>query len=183
MRKQPLDPRNEISIPTRAFVALGSNLGKREQFIHDALIELNRCATGKVTRVSPIYETEAVGFIESASPFLNGVAEIQSIGSAEDLLSILLQIETHLGRIRSDRKGYQSRTIDLDLLLFGEERLQTPKLTIPHPHLMQRRFVLQPLADLVPETIIPGTDITVQQALDRLASPESSVHRTTLSIW
>ena len=126
MRKHPLDPRNDISIPTRAFVALGSNLGKREQFIHEALIELNRCATVKVTRVSPIYETAAVGLIDTAAPFLNGVAEIQSICSAEDLLSILLQIENSLGRIRSARKGYQSGSIDLDLLLYGEGRLQTP---------------------------------------------------------
>ena len=133
---------------TRAYVGLGANLGDREATIRAALAEL----PGLVA-VSELRETDPVGVVDQPA-FLNGAAALETELSARELLDALLAIERELGRERRERWG--PRTIDLDLLLYGEERIDEPGLTVPHPRLHERRFALEPLADLDPELVIPG---------------------------
>jgi len=133
---------------TRAYVGLGANLGDREATIRAALAEL----PGLVA-VSELRETDPVGVVDQPA-FLNGAAALETELSARELLDALLALERELGRARRERWG--PRTIDLDLLLYGEERIDEPGLTVPHPRLHERRFALEPLADLDPELVVPG---------------------------
>jgi 2-amino-4-hydroxy-6-hydroxymethyldihydropteridine diphosphokinase len=132
----------------RAYVGLGSNLGDRERAILRAaeLIETHR--------LSSIRETEPWGYTEQPR-FLNAVAELETGLSPRELLDRLLEVERELGRTR-DGPRYGPRTIDLDLLLYGEEAVAEPGLRVPHPRLHERRFVLEPLAELEPGLIVPG---------------------------
>ncbi len=155
---------------TTAYIACGSNLGDRERTIRDALSRIQQTGETVVRKVSPLYETEAEGFNEPAPPFLNGVAELEVSCSAERLLEILRETENHFGRTRSSSGEYLSRTLDLDLLMFGEEQIHQSNLIVPHPRMMQRWFVLRPLADLSPDLPIPGTNLTAIQALNCLPS-------------
>lgn len=133
---------------TRVYVGLGANLGDREATIRAALARL----PGLVA-VSKLRETEPVGVVGQPA-FLNGAAALETELSARELLDALLAIERELGRERRERWG--PRTIDLDLLLYGEERIDEPGLTVPHPRLHERRFALEPLADLDQELVVPG---------------------------
>ena len=133
---------------TRAYVGIGANLGDREATIAAAL-----AALPGVVGVSRLRETEPVGVVDQP-PFLNGAAAIETEASARELLDALLAVERGLGRERRERWG--PRPIDLDLLLFGDERLDEPGLTVPHPRLHERRFALEPLLDLDPELAVPG---------------------------
>jgi 2-amino-4-hydroxy-6-hydroxymethyldihydropteridine diphosphokinase len=146
---------------TLAYVGLGSNLGEREELIRRAAELIG------AVRLSSIIETEPWGY-EHQPRFLNAVAEIDTPLSARAFLDLLLDVERRLGR---ERVGPQwgPRTIDLDLLLFGDEEIDEPGLVVPHPHLEQRLFVLEPLAELVPARRIPGSG-TVQEALAGLQS-------------
>jgi 2-amino-4-hydroxy-6-hydroxymethyldihydropteridine diphosphokinase len=138
---------------TTAFVGIGSNLGDRETNLRRA-IELLAAEDGiEVLAVSEIRETEPVGPVEQG-PFLNGAVQVETSLSASELLERLLSVENRLGRVRAERWG--PRTIDLDLLLYGDEKIDEPGLTVPHPRLHERRFVLEPLADLDPGLEIPG---------------------------
>jgi 2-amino-4-hydroxy-6-hydroxymethyldihydropteridine diphosphokinase len=138
---------------TRAYVGLGANLGPREETLRRALELLGRSPGVDVLAVSELRETEPVGVIEQP-PFLNGAAALQTSLSARELLDLLLEVERSLGRVRAERWG--PRLIDLDLLLFGAETIDEPGLHVPHPHLHERRFALEPLAELDPELVIPG---------------------------
>ncbi|BFT68791.1 MULTISPECIES: 2-amino-4-hydroxy-6-hydroxymethyldihydropteridine diphosphokinase [Paenibacillus] len=131
-----------------AYVALGSNINDREQYLQDAITALNQESGIVVTGLSSIYETEPVGYVDQ-SAFLNMVVQIQTVIPAEDLLFKLLAIENRLGRKRDVRWG--PRTIDLDLLLYGDEQLTTPDLIIPHPRMHERAFVLVPLSEVLYE--------------------------------
>lgn len=131
-----------------AYVALGSNINNREQYLQDAITALNQESGILVTGLSSIYETEPVGYVDQ-SAFLNMVVQIQTVIPAEDLLTKLLAIENRLGRKRDVRWG--PRTIDLDLLLYGDEQLTTPDLIIPHPRMHERAFVLVPLSEVLYE--------------------------------
>jgi 2-amino-4-hydroxy-6-hydroxymethyldihydropteridine diphosphokinase len=133
---------------TLAYVGLGANLGDREATIRAALEAL----PGLVA-VSSLRETEPVGKTDQPR-FLNAAAALETGLSARELLDVLLAVERGLGRERRERWG--PRTIDLDLLLYGEERVEEPGLTVPHPHLHERRFALEPLAELDPELVVPG---------------------------
>jgi 2-amino-4-hydroxy-6-hydroxymethyldihydropteridine diphosphokinase len=133
---------------TRAYVGLGANLGDREATIRAALHALPG-----VVAVSSLRETDPVGVVDQPR-FLNGVAAVETDLSARELLEELLAIERELGRERRERWG--PRTIDLDLLLYGEETIDEPGLTVPHPRLHERRFALEPLAELAPDAVIPG---------------------------
>jgi len=133
---------------TRAYVGLGANLGEREATIRAALDALPG-----VNAVSGLRETEPIG-VTGQPPYLNGVAALETDLSARELLDRLLEIERSLGRERRERWG--PRTIDLDLLLHGEEEIDEPGLTVPHPRLHERRFALEPLAELDPELVVPG---------------------------
>jgi 2-amino-4-hydroxy-6-hydroxymethyldihydropteridine diphosphokinase len=133
---------------TRAYVGLGANLGDREATIRAALDALPG-----VVAVSRLRETDPVGVVDQPR-FLNGVAALETDLSARELLETLLEVERELGRERRERWG--PRTIDLDLLLYGEETIDEPGLTVPHPRLHERRFALEPLAELAPNALIPG---------------------------
>jgi 2-amino-4-hydroxy-6-hydroxymethyldihydropteridine diphosphokinase len=146
---------------TLAYIGLGSNLGDRESLIRRAAELVG------ATRLSEVRETEPWGYVKQPR-FLNAVAEIETDLSPRRLLDFLLDVEARLGRERIGPK-WGPRTIDLDLLLYGDETLDEPGLVVPHPRLLEREFVLEPLADLVPWLKIPG-DGTVHDALAGLQS-------------
>jgi 2-amino-4-hydroxy-6-hydroxymethyldihydropteridine diphosphokinase len=146
----------------RAYVGLGANLGDREAAIRAAAEQLG------AVRLSTIRETEPWGY-EDQPRFLNAVAELETDLSPRALLDRLLEIERELGRTR-DGPRWGPRTIDLDLLLYDDERLDEPGLTVPHPRLHERRFVLEPLAELDPGLEVPGRG-RVDALLTRLESP------------
>ncbi len=138
---------------TVAYVGLGANLGAREETLRRA-VELLRAADGvDVLAVSQLRETEPVGVVDQP-PFLNGAVALETTRTARELLDLLLEIEASLGRVREERWG--PRTIDLDLLVYGDEVVDEPGLRVPHPHLDERRFALEPLAELAPELEVPG---------------------------
>ena len=139
---------------TRAYVGLGGNLGDREAAIRRALVMLSERSGVEVVLVSSLRETDPVGFLDQPR-FLNGAAMIETMLAPRELLDQLLYVERELGRVRNGTR-YGPRTIDLDLLLYGDAVVEEPGLTIPHPHLHEREFVLEPLAELDPELEIPG---------------------------
>jgi 2-amino-4-hydroxy-6-hydroxymethyldihydropteridine diphosphokinase len=140
---------------TRSFVGLGSNLGDPREQIRRAL-ELLAAEDGvEVVAVSTLRETDPVGY-EVQPRFLNGAAELRTSLSARELLERLLGIERRLGRVRGEGPRFGPRTIDLDLLLHGDEVVAEPGLVVPHPRLHERRFALEPLAELDPALEIPG---------------------------
>jgi 2-amino-4-hydroxy-6-hydroxymethyldihydropteridine diphosphokinase len=140
---------------TRSFVGLGSNLGDPQEQIRRAL-ELLAVEDGvEVVAVSTLRETEPVGYADQPR-FLNGAAEVRTSLSARQLLERLLGIERRLGRVRGEVPRFRPRTIDLDLLLHGDEVVSEPGLVVPHPRLHERRFALEPLAELDPALEIPG---------------------------
>ena len=138
----------------RAFVGLGANVGDPPRAIREALSQLTREDGIRVAKVSGLRETDPVGY-EDQPRFLNGAAELETSLSARELLERLLAIERRLGRVRGDGPRFGPRTIDLDLLLYGEETIDEPGLQIPHPRLHERRFALEPLAELDPGLEIP----------------------------
>jgi 2-amino-4-hydroxy-6-hydroxymethyldihydropteridine diphosphokinase len=133
---------------TRAYIGLGANLGDREGTIRAAV-----AALPGVVAVSELRETDPVGVTEQPA-FLNGAVALETRLSPRDLLEALLAVERDLGRERRERWG--PRTIDLDLLLYGGQTIDEPGLTVPHPRLHERRFALEPLAELDPELVVPG---------------------------
>jgi 2-amino-4-hydroxy-6-hydroxymethyldihydropteridine diphosphokinase len=133
---------------TRAYVGVGANLGDREATIRAALEALPG-----LVGVSKLRETDPVGVVDQP-PFLNAAAVLETELAPRELLDTLLAVERELGRERRERWG--PRTIDLDLLLYGDETIDEPGLTVPHPRLHERRFALEPLLDLDPELAIPG---------------------------
>jgi 2-amino-4-hydroxy-6-hydroxymethyldihydropteridine diphosphokinase len=137
-----------------AFVGIGSNLGDREAHLSRAIELLSAEDAIEVSGVSEIRETEPVGPVEQG-PFLNAAVQVETELAPRELLNRLLDIERRMGRVRRERFG--PRTIDLDLLLYGEEFVDEPGLTVPHPRLKERRFALEPLSDLDPGLTIPGS--------------------------
>jgi 2-amino-4-hydroxy-6-hydroxymethyldihydropteridine diphosphokinase len=146
---------------TLAYVGLGANLGDRERRIRTAADLIG------ARRLSTVVETEPWG-IEDQPWFLNAVAEVETGRSARALLELLLDVERQLGRVRTGER-WGPRAIDLDLLLYGDETIDEPGLTVPHPFLLRRAFVLEPLAELAPDLEIPGNG-TVRGALSELQS-------------
>jgi dihydroneopterin aldolase / 2-amino-4-hydroxy-6-hydroxymethyldihydropteridine diphosphokinase len=144
-RDRPAPPRER----RRAFVALGSNLGDRMGTLRIAVAGLP-----DVVAVSPVYETQPVGGPPDQPPYLNVVTELSTSLSARQLLEIGRQLEAAAGRVRAERHG--PRILDVDVLLVGDEVVDEPDLTVPHPRMHERRFVLAPLADLAPELVPPG---------------------------
>lgn len=138
---------------TVAYVGLGSNLGAREETLRYAVEELGAAEGVDVLAVSSLRETEPVGVVDQP-PFLNGAVQLETSLPPRELLDLLLVIERSLGRVRGARWG--PRLVDLDLLLYGGEIVDEPGLRIPHPRLHERRFALEPLAELDPELAIPG---------------------------
>ena len=153
---------------TTAYIGLGSNLGNKEDFLKKALELLGATPAVRVKKVASLYLTEPQG-VTGQDWFLNTVAEIETTLSPEGLLALLLDIEARLGRVRAVRWG--PRTLDLDLLLFGEEKLQSANLTVPHPRMAERAFVMAPLAELAPDRVIPGGG-TAAEIARRLAKEQ-----------
>ncbi len=149
-----------------AYIGLGANLGERKANILAAADLLRRVpGVGDVT-LSSLYETEPVGGPAGQGPYLNAAARVETDLSPGALLAVLQDIEARLGRQRAEKWG--PRTIDLDLLLFDQEVTATPELTIPHPLMHERRFVLEPLAEIAPDVIYPLRNMTIRQLLERL---------------
>lgn len=148
-------------------IALGSNAGDREAHLRAALDAMQ--AADPHLEVSPVYETEPVDCPEGSRTFLNAVAILRWGGTPETLLKWLRGIECELGRPRAREKN-SPRTIDLDILYAGDAVLRTEELTLPHPRLHERRFVLQPLCDLRPALQLPGMSGTVAELLAALPS-------------
>ena len=151
----------------QAFVALGSNLGDREENIRLAVDALRMIDGISVERVSSLLENPAVGGPPDSPPFLNAVAQIRTILPAHEVLDRLLEIEQLLGRVRTEK--WAPRLIDLDLILFSDQIIDRPYLTVPHPLLHERDFVLQPLAEIAPQVIHPKLQMTARELLGRLA--------------
>jgi 2-amino-4-hydroxy-6-hydroxymethyldihydropteridine diphosphokinase len=138
----------------RAYVGLGANLGDRESTIRRAIELLAAEPAVEVVAVSSLRETDPVGYAEQPR-FLNGVAAVETELGPRILLDRLLAVERELGRVRDEGPRFGPRTIDLDLLLYGDEVLDEPGLTVPHPRLAERLFVLEPLYELDPELTLP----------------------------
>ena len=139
---------------TRAYVGLGANLGDRERTLREAVDALGAGEGIEVVAVSTLRETEPVG-VGQQPRFLNGAAALDTTLESRELLDRLLDVEQRFGRVRVPGE-HGPRTLDLDLLLYGDDQIDEPGLTVPHPRLRERRFVLEPLAELAPGLVIPG---------------------------
>ena len=149
----------------KAFVGLGSNLGEREAMIRLALEDLARMPQTHLMRASSLYDTEPLGEVDQPN-FLNAVAQIDTELTARQLLWNLQLIEKRLGRVRAKRWG--PRTIDLDLVLYGNLVVDEPDLKVPHPELTRRSFVLVPLVELDPLLVHPATGESLLAHLSHL---------------
>jgi 2-amino-4-hydroxy-6-hydroxymethyldihydropteridine diphosphokinase len=138
----------------RAYIGVGANLGDRAETIRRAVELLGARDDVEVVAVSALKETEPVGFTEQPM-FLNGAVAVQTELDPRRLLEALLSVERSLGRSRAGRR-FGPRTIDLDLLLYEDEQISEPGLIVPHPRLAERRFALEPLAELDAELVVPG---------------------------
>ncbi len=150
----------------RAFIGIGSNVGDRRGQVRAALEALEARELVSVSVVSPLFETEPVGGPPGQGSFVNAAAELQTELEPLELLDVLLDVEHELGRRRTGH--WQSRVIDLDLLLYDERVVAHPRLNVPHLRFRERRFVLEPLASIAAEAVDPVSGLTVQQLLDRL---------------
>jgi 2-amino-4-hydroxy-6-hydroxymethyldihydropteridine diphosphokinase len=145
-----------------AFLLTGGNIGNRKMFLDKAAKEIEkRC--GKILARSSIFETAAWGK-EDQAPFYNQVLEIGTNFNAKQLMKTILLIEEDLGRKRAEKYG--SRTIDIDILFFGDEVIEEAELVIPHPRMVDRRFVLEPLNEIAPEKIHPVLHKTIARLLE-----------------
>jgi 2-amino-4-hydroxy-6-hydroxymethyldihydropteridine diphosphokinase len=149
-----------------AYVALGSNLGDRTAFLNGALQALREHPGIQVGRVSSFHETTPVGGPPGQGPYLNAVAQLQTDLPPAQLLAVLQEIEQKFGRVRRERYG--PRTLDLDLLLYGDLVQEDPSLTVPHPRMPERAFVLEPLAEIAPDVVDPVSGRTATELLHQL---------------
>jgi 2-amino-4-hydroxy-6-hydroxymethyldihydropteridine diphosphokinase len=145
------------------YLSLGSNVGDREANLRAALRRLQE--KGRMISVSSFYETEPVEVTDQAW-FLNCAVVLESAETTEQLMATILEIERQMGRERIQPKG--PRIIDIDILISGEGIIDTPTLTVPHPAMHQRRFVLEPLAEIAPRVMHPQIKRTIQELLDAL---------------
>jgi 2-amino-4-hydroxy-6-hydroxymethyldihydropteridine diphosphokinase len=151
---------------TLALIGLGSNLGDRKAHLDAAVAALSARSDCLLRAVSSYHETTPVGGPTGQGDYLNAAAAVETALEPLALLRVLQQIEYQEGRVRSVRWG--ARTLDLDLLLFGDRAIATPELTVPHPLMASRRFVLAPLAEVAPEAVDPVTGRTVAAMLASL---------------
>jgi len=150
-------------MPNLVYLSLGSNVGDRENHLRDAIGRLG--SEGRIASVSSFYETEPVEFTDQAW-FLNCAVALETTRTPGHLMTAVLHIEQEMGRRRTQKKG--PRTIDIDILLFGDMVVDSPELTVPHPAMHQRRFVLEPLAEIAPEVGHPILKKTIRELLDTL---------------
>jgi 2-amino-4-hydroxy-6-hydroxymethyldihydropteridine diphosphokinase len=148
----------------QAAIALGSNLGDRHAHIRAAVAALGRLPGSRLIALSETFETEPVGPVPQG-PYINAAAKIETSLGPRELLDRLLEIEKHQGRDRAAEQRWGPRTLDLDLLLYDDLTLHEPGLQLPHPRLHERLFVLEPLAQVWPEAVVPGVSRTVAEIL------------------
>lgn len=146
----------------KVYIALGSNKGDRLKYLQDA-VDLIFTKIGKINIISKVYNTPALGF--EGDDFLNTCIFIETDFTAEKLLKELLAIEIQLGRTRTENNKYEARTIDLDILFYDDDIINTKDLVIPHPNLYKRKFVLEPLYNIAPKYIHPIFNVTVEELL------------------
>ena len=155
--------------PVIAFVGLGGNVGDAAATLREAFTALDGLPDTRLLRASPLYRTPAWGRVDQPD-FINAAAMLETGLDARALLDALLDVERQFGRDRQDEGGrWGPRTLDLDLLLFGDASVDEPGLRVPHPHLHERAFALVPLAAIAPAAMIPGHG-TVRSALAGLAA-------------
>ena len=148
----------------RASIGLGANLGDAEAAVRAAMVALDLLPATLLIACSRLFRTPAWGN-EAQPPFINAAAMVETSLPAAELLQALLQTEREFGRIRLEGERWGPRTLDLDLLLYGEQVIDLPHLQVPHPYLHERAFALLPLADIAADAMIPGRG-TVRSALD-----------------
>ncbi len=152
---------------TRCFILFGSNQGDKQALLERACTLINnRC--GMLVERSSAYTTEPWGF-EAEEWFLNELLVVETELRPDELMDRLLEIETELGRVRHPEKvGYCSRTVDLDILYYGDQIINTEKVTVPHPRLHLRKFALMPLCEIIPDFLHPIFNLSQTQLLEKL---------------
>lgn len=155
-----------------AFISIGSNIGERDAYLKQAVQSLNERVDTTVIKTSSIYETEPVGYTDQAD-FLNIVVAIRTTLSAQGLLMVCQEVEQVLGRERTIRWG--PRTVDLDILLYNQDNIETENLVIPHPRMSERAFVLIPLLEIAPSAVHPVSRKAYRE--------EAAVQDDSVQIW
>lgn len=153
----------------KAYLGLGTNVGDREQYLQKAIQKLSKSPLIKLTKRSSIYETEPVGYLDQGR-FLNMVLEIDTSLSPQELLDFCMRTEVELGRKREVRWG--PRTIDLDILLYNRDNIETEDLIIPHPRLLERAFVMIPLVELDEQITHPNMEEALSHQLNTISGKE-----------
>ena len=156
-------PGYDTSVKKTVYLSLGSNLGDRQANLRTAIGRL--LELGDVVEVSSLHETEPVEVTDQPW-FLNCAVAVRTELMPREFLAGILAIEKSMGRVRAQPKG--PRVIDIDILLFGAQTINTPQLTVPHPAMAERRFVLEPLAEIAPDVVHPKLKKTVRELLKKL---------------
>jgi 2-amino-4-hydroxy-6-hydroxymethyldihydropteridine diphosphokinase len=159
----------------KAYLSLGSNLGNKLRFLKEAISKIGESNKIAINRVSSVYETQPVGY-ENQEWFLNLVIEIKTSFMPRDLLDHVLSVEDQMGRKREIKWG--PRNIDIDILLYDNQVMQSDRLTLPHPRMHERRFVLLPLSEIAPQLLHPQLKKSVKELLEG-CEDKSKVRLTT----